>query len=219
LLVLAPLSLGAAQNPSSIRTVADLEKLTTNYYRQPNPGLVTQAIAFIGATRLPENAAPPITGFFSEVFRDNPDRMVEWKAAIAELNSVTRSFFGTVVGLSEQGGVLSLKDQSAAMNDMCWGAFFATGRAEFVDRIVDRVKDFDERNDQQVFLVGATALWSLSSNAQIHDRVRTALETSKAQRDARTATLVAELLAQGPARIGERARDIIVAQRAAGKWK
>ena len=82
--------------------------------------------------------------------------------------------------------MLDLTGHSASLNDMYWGAFFATGRTVFLQKLVDQLRYVEEREDEALFLAGATAKWSLASNAQSHDLVRWILKSQTLTTDQRT---------------------------------
>jgi hypothetical protein len=101
---------------------------------------------------------------------------------------------------------------------MYWGAFFATGRTAFLQKLVDQLRYVDERDDEELFFAGATAKWSLASNAQSDPLVRSTLAGQTLKADQRTRALITELLTQPPAQVKQDIADIVRDQRAAGKW-
>jgi hypothetical protein len=120
---------------------------------------------------------------------------------------------------SRTGGVLRLEGRSPEMNNRYWGAFFASGNALYIKRLLDLVPFAEERNDFNLWATGASAKWSLASNARQHVHVHVILEEEKNRADKRTQELIDELLTRDPARIGQEMADIYAKQKAAGKWK
>ena len=121
--------------------------------------------------------------------------------------------------MSKAGGVLNSDGHSAGLNDVYWGAFFASGNPKFIRKLIDQLRYWDERDDLSLFFAGATAKWSLASNAQSQVGVRSALEEAKLNADKRTQELITELLAQGPAQVKQEISEIVTKQREVGKWK
>jgi hypothetical protein len=160
---------------------------------------------------------PPYVAFFSELFTANPDRIPQWRLLIDKQDDQTKHLLEKALSLSKAGGVLSLQGHSGALNDMYWGAYFASGNERYLQKLVDQLQYYDERNDINLFLVGATAKWSLASNSKSHATVRRYLDV-KLDVDKRTRQLIDQLIAEDPARAREEIRDIIAKQRQAGKW-
>jgi hypothetical protein len=191
------------QQAPTLRTAQDIEAFTQGYYRAPRPEFIKDLIGAIRSTGLFQKttAIPPYIGFFSEIFAANPDRVPEWQGLLAAENDVTQLALTRALTVSSGGGVLSIADHSPQFNDMCWGGFFASGRLEYLQRLVEQLRYWDERQDARLFSAGATAKWSLASNAQRHSVVRAALTGGTLVADARTRALIAEVLSQDPALI------------------
>ncbi len=133
--------------------------------------------------------------FFSEVFAANPDRLPQWQVLIEKQDEQTKAALQRALSMSKAGGVLTLRGHSPELNDSYWGAFFASGNPAYLRKLVDQLRYFDERDDLALFMAGASAKWSLASNAESHVIVRSTLETAKRNADTRTQELITELLA------------------------
>ena len=210
----------AAQQVSCFQTSDDIEHFTAFYYRHPQPELIPDLFSALHPTGVSDrpNARPPFIAFFAEVFAANPDRVNQWQALIAQQDIATRLLLYRALSLSKAGGALSLEGHSASLNDMYWGAFGATGRIVFLQKLVDQLRYWDERDDEGLFFVGATAKWSLASNAQTDSVVHTTLQGQALTADQRTRELIDELLQESPARVKQEIADVVRQQRAAGKW-
>jgi len=221
--LLAPLVLGrtaAAQDNPQFRTLDDISSFTQTYYQQPRPELIGRLIrsfSSVGLAQRPQ-AAPPLIAFLAEVFAANPSRMAEWRAIPIE-DQTARQLVGQALNLSKYGGVMSKTGHSAELNDMYLGAFFATGNTAYLQKLVDQLHYYDEREDEALFLVGATAKWSLASNARSHLILRSTLTGNTLSTDQRTRDIVIQLLAQDPAQVKQETEEIVVRQRQAGKWQ
>jgi hypothetical protein len=211
---------GASQEAPFFKTLEDATSFTETYYQNPRPELIADLIGALhssGVTERP-NGVPPFIGFFSEVFGAHPAHLAEWRALVAKQEASTRRLLYRALSISKAGGVLTLDGHSAALNDMYWGAFFASGRTAFLQKLVDQLRYSDERDDEALFFAGATAKWSLANNAQSHPLVRSTLEGHALTADPRTRALISELLAQGPARVKQDIADVVRHQREIGKW-
>ena len=197
----------------------DIDTFTRNYYRQPQPELVGQAITSLSTTGFLDNVnrVPPTVAFFGEIFGANPDRVPVWRELIAQQDSSIRETLEAALEIGSGPGVIGFTDEAPWMNDMYWGAFFASGRREYLDRLIAATKHWEERTDRNLFLTGATALWSLAGNARTHERVREAIESARRNADATTAARLSLALAD-PAAIRDRMRAVVAEQTAAGKW-
>jgi hypothetical protein len=216
-----PASVGVTRDFPPLRTPDDFDAFVNKYYLQPQPDRIGSAIETLsssGVLRIPE-AVESITAFFSEVFGMNPTRVAEWQQVIDKAPPITRVVLGRALSWSRTGGVLQLEGRSPEMNNRYWGAFFASGNALYVKKLLDLVPFAEERNDFNLWAPGASAKWSLASNARQHVHVHVILEEEKNRADKRTQELIDELLSRDPARIGQEMADIYAKQKAAGKWK
>jgi hypothetical protein len=160
-----------------------------------------------------------LTGFLSEVFATNPARLPEWQGVIARQDRSVKPTIERAVAIGKAGGVIAIDGHSASINDLYWGAFFASGRLAFLQKLVDQLRYFDERGDLTLFMAGATSKWSLANNALLHPLVRSTLEAPILKADQRTRDLIRELLAQGPALVEQEIDGVMQRQREAGRWR
>src|ERR1700682_2008236 len=208
-------------NVPYLRTPEDFDAFMNTYYLQPQPEAIAYAIRALspsGVLQIPQ-AVGPIAAFFSEVLAANPARLGEWQAIVDKQPPVTTLALGRALSWSKAGGVLGLDERSPEMNDLYWGAFFASGNPAYVTKVLEMVPFAEERNDFNLWKTGASAKWSLASNARQHNLVRMILEGAKRAADKHTQDLITELLTRDPARIKEEMADIYAQQKAAGKWK
>jgi GWxTD domain-containing protein len=202
-------------------TPQDVSSFVQTYYQQPRPELVgalIKALYSTGVTQEP-NAFAPLTGFLSEVFAANPARLPEWQDVIARRDRSVKPTLERAAAISKAGGVIAIEGHSASINDLYWGAFFASGRLAFLQKLVDQLRYFDERGDLTLFMAGATSKWSLANNALSHPLVRSTLEAPILKADQRTRDLIRELLAQGPALVKQEIDGVMQRQREAGRWR
>jgi hypothetical protein len=221
----------AAQRPPLFLTPQDVSSFVQTYYQQPRPelvGVLIKALYSTGVTQKPNaftlapvmvTPAGVLTGFLSEVFATNPARLPEWQGVIARQDRSVKPTIERAVAIGKAGGVIAIDGHSASINDLYWGAFFASGRLAFLQKLVDQLRYFDERGDLTLFMAGATSKWSLANNALLHPLVRSTLEAPILKADQRTRDLIRELLAQGPALVEQEIDGVMQRQREAGRWR
>jgi len=173
------------------------------YYQNPKPDMIPSLLPELqkqGSLDLGHMAA---AGFLSQVFHDNPDRLAGWAPAIWKLDESARAYVWLSIWFSnteparkllheavpkEKGsaaqslsklieGTPPPLDQyevkSGQVLDLLWGAFYATGRQEYVARIIDCLPWTLKtgKDDVQQMAIGKVAEWSLRENARVHPRV------------------------------------------------
>ena len=216
-----PSTMGAGSLLPTLTTAAELDAFMNVYYLKPRPELIGQAIFGLGPTGITTNvtAQGPVTAFFSEVFAANPSRITQWEQLIEQQPPFAKQMLHRAVEWSKAGGVLALTGRSAEMNDLYWGAFFASGNPAYVKKLLEVVPFADDLDDFNLWAAGSTARWSLASNAQQHDRVRSILEAEKSTADKRMQEMITEMLTGDPGRFKLQMQETYARQKAAGKWK
>jgi hypothetical protein len=210
-------SIASAQQ-TSVTTRAELAAFQQTYYLHPQPELILQAITALATsgTLDDENAIAPTLGFFGEIFSANPQRLPAWKKLIAAQSKKTREVLEAALEM-DHSVVLGLPERSPSMNDMYWGAFFASGRPDLLERLIGLTEHWEERKDLNLFVTGGSALWSLGSNARTHARVRASLEAARAGADPKKRERLTLALSD-PGSVRERMTTILRQQHEAGQW-
>ena len=220
LLFLANAQLSRPQNLSELKTIDEINGFMQTYYLHPQPDRIAEVIDALSPSGFvrPNNEFVLI-GFFSEVFAANPNRVSEWQDHIAKQDARTKAILERAVSVSKTGGLLNNTGHSPQLNDGWWAAFFASGNPKFVNKLIDQLEYWDAREDEMLFFAGATAKWSLASNARSNAGVRSTLESAKANATGRKQELISEALNEDPASIKQQIKEIIQSQKQAGKWK
>ena len=210
-----------AGNLPALRTPDDLDHFINKYYLQARPDRIPEAMAMLtssGVLQIPE-AVGTITGFFSEVFLTNPSRVDGWRTVIDKQPGFAKSVLDSAVSWSKAGGVLQLPGQLPQMNDFYWGAFFASGNPLYVKKLLELAAFATKRDDFNVWMIGATAKWSLARNSRQHFLVHSILEEEKRTADKPKQDLVDEILKRDPERMRQEMVDFRNKQIGAGKWE
>lgn len=217
----SPASTTVANNLRLLSSPKEFDDFMGSYYLHPRPELVNQAIESVeasGVLRL-VTAIGPVTAFFSEIFLTNPSRTAGWEALIARQPDGARAALNQALEWSRSGGVAVMDKKSPETNDLYWGAFFASGNPVYVEKLLQLVPLADERDDFLLWATGASAKWSLASNASQHPLVRSILETEKQTAGERMQQVISELLTGDPERFRQEMADTYRKQKAARKWK
>jgi hypothetical protein len=181
-LALAAFSIGThASEPKQPMTPEAYDFMRAYYYLKPSPDLISLAIDYMQKQGIPskENDKGEVIGFFSEVFIANPKMLPKWREAIATTNGDTQSTLLNAIKYSEQPSLLTQFDpskDSSKSNDICWGAFYASGKEIYIKALTGRLIYFDEKDNFKLFATAASAQWSLSFNSRHHSRVKAILE-------------------------------------------
>lgn len=212
--------LTSAAEPAQPEEKFDVSNFLERYYQEPAPARIPEFLSALQELGLAEkpNARPPLTGFLGEIIRANPGQVADWSRLIPAEAKALQTLWDDAVKMAGLGGVRSVTAHSPATNDMNWGAFFATGNAEFVQWIIREASHLDEREDRNLFLTGSTACWSLASNARAHPRVRQVVEAAKASASPRGREILDEILTRDPNHYRTEMTGIIRQQRKQGKW-
>jgi len=184
------------------KTPANGDDWLTFYYRDPHPDqVVAQLKAWSSEGTLQNsNALAPLTGFLSQVFRQNADQIESWYTQIknfpkADLETITRAIwisntkesklllkekYPGVFDDQTPPDILTLKLDAPGALDLLWGYYFATGDIKVLRRIVSMFKYADApkrlegipKNRSPLYtILPDAAKWSISSNAQQHPKI------------------------------------------------
>lgn len=217
-IILGLLAIGTA-HAGQIMSGDELDSFVQGYYLHPKPEHIADAIKAVGPNGYVQKNVWGFTAFLGEVFTAHPDRLPEWQKLIARQDKFVRDFLQHSLDLCQSGGVLAFTGHSAVLNDMYWGAFFASGNPAYVRKLIDQLKYFDERKDKDLFFAGVTTKWSLLANAERHPLVRKTLEDARAGADARTREIIDTMFKQGADDARREMHEIFNQQKAAGIWK
>ena len=183
-------------------TPANGDDWLTYYYRDPRPDqLVAQLKAWSSEGTLQnEVARAPLTGFLSQVFRQNADQIQNWYQQIKglpkdDLEIITMAIWISGTSESKQllqklhpgvfdkkppPDILTLKLDSPSALDLLWGYYFATGDSKALRRIVSMFNFADAPEKLRGLPKGRTPLytilpdsakWSIASNAGQHPKI------------------------------------------------
>lgn len=192
----------------------DFSEIMQTYYLHQDKDIVEKTIEFVNNPKADYKRLEPIlTGFFGALFSadttvksaflKNSDKFqnIDFKQLFISLNATNID------------SIYSKTPLSPAFNDMNWSSYFATGNVKFLDRIISNIPLAENRIDRNLFLTGASAKWSLCSNARQDKQVKEYLSNQKDNKK-----VIKEILKKEPQEFKQEMKDIIAEQRAKGLW-
>lgn len=203
----------------------NLEEWTTYYYNNPEPDKIAPVLKVITDRGYFENdnAQAPLTGFFTEVFIANPERISAWvkpyigipkrhilysalwmcdsaqcRAVLeqmAKAESPEEAKKISALLASPPPTIESMSINNPAALDYLWGRFMASGSAAPVERIIDQMKLAGSKENVEAMLIGGAAQWSVLANARQHKKVLEIVKNRRNNADPQTKALLNEILA------------------------
>jgi hypothetical protein len=178
----------------AVVTDDDLNEWITYYYLYPTPELVPASWRLLVATPMAD--PEPMAAFFGRVFHQNPARIPSWVHELigAAALPAQREFLWLSLWFSDTAegrAALAASSERAAQGllqrtapdpwtmtitsagdlDILWASFFATGDEQLLHRFVEVLPWSESRGNPQRLAIGASARWSLASNAAQHSQV------------------------------------------------
>jgi len=219
--LLALTSAGATERA----TPDEFEQWMTYYYLAPHPEEVASALETVTAMGFFENdnVQAPLSGFFTGIFRANPDKIGGWvkpyvgipnrhilysalwmanseesKTALKQMaQGAAPEEAKTLRGLasSPPPTIESMNIDGPASLDYMWGYFSASGSDKPVLRIIDQMKLVNTKGNISAMLIGGAAQWSVSANARQHEKVLKIVKEKAETADPETRVLLKTILA------------------------
>lgn len=203
----------------------DIDSFHETYYRMRDAEKVSCVIHLLNSHDITaDKLLGPVSGFYSEVFRENTERLDGWIKGIDQLSEDIKHLFlialwmsGTtqakqylqnMVDQSDDDSKAGLQEfvdyeppdlrmkvpESHVEADMLWGAFFATGDPVFVRNLIEAATYYNNRENYKIFVSAALAKWSLASNAQHHELVLQVLEEALTNYDGTDKEIIKDIL-------------------------
>jgi hypothetical protein len=186
----------------------DISSFHQNFYMTQDVDNVAYAMYALDNSDISLNSLlGPMTGFYAEVFRANPERLSGWVSEIETLSDRGQHLFTSALwqsGTPEAEEYLEKRMNTATGEDkamlqayldhtpvdmrtmvptdgveadMLWGAFFSTGDPVFVRNLIAAATQYGNRDSCEIFAAAAVTKWSLVSNAEQHDLVLQILQS------------------------------------------
>lgn len=193
---------------------SDFGELLQTYYLHKNVDIVNKAIDFINHTSMNyEQLEPMLTGFFGALFSKNANAKAAFAASHEKISRAdVKQLMIRLTAIDIDKLYLKLPI-NPSYNDMNWASYFATGNVKYLDNIVYNIYYKQNRDDINLFLAGATAEWSLCSNAKQDAGVKKYLNSIKEKNEE-----INKILQSEPEYFKEEMNGIVNKQRQKGIW-
>jgi hypothetical protein len=193
----------------------DYYNVLQTYYLKKDKDIVNKTISFLNNTQIDYTKAQPhLTGFFGALFASDAKIKTDFSDKINKIKDADFKKLFTHLLSTTIDSIYAKTPITPAYNDMNWSSYFATGNTKFLNNIIANMHFDDERKDMNLFMTGASAKWSLCSNAQQDKNVNAYLVSLKG-----TNPMISEILNKQPADIFQETVDVVKAQKAKGLWK
>jgi hypothetical protein len=212
LLVVAAMTAASAQATNvAPLTAEEFSQFSMSYFEQPRPDLMERAMLFFDRSGWAEssNHQLPSMMTFSCIAHRPEQKAQQWTTIISSLHDPAKGLLRTAVS-SSPDDLLAKIPLSTQKNDMNWACYFATGDTKYVKNLLDVAANYGERKDKNLYLTGATAMWSLVSNSRFPE-VRRYLQSS-------ASPVANALLGTTQEAIEAEIRDTLAEQHQKGIW-
>lgn len=205
---------------SSARMVLSQEQprnfnsILQSYYLYKDKDLVEKTVDFVNHTTMDVQKLTPIfTGFFGALYDENDLIKKAMGENIVNIKNIEIRKLLSDIGHIDIDSLYRTAARNTIYNDMNWSSYFSSGKTKYLDHIISNIPYVDERSDVNLFLAGATAKWSLCSNARQHATVKQYL-ISLGDKNKH----VIDILNHEPGYFREQMIGIIKEQKAKGLW-
>ena len=86
---------------------------------------------------------------------------------------------------------------------MIWGGYFGTGDTRYLDKLIGETRLIEREDSLVLFMTGASAKWSLASNARQHESIKNYISQKIPTANEKTKKMLKEILTRAPAEIRE----------------
>ncbi len=184
------------------------------YYLYKDKDLVDKTIDFVNhSTMSYERLEPILTGFFGALFLYDKNVKKSFLKNIDKIEKPDIKELLKTLSSSDIDTIYSKTKITTEYNDMNWASYFATGNVKYIDNIISNVAYENERTDINLFLAGASAKWSLCSNANQDKLVKKHLDSLKDKNEN-----IKEILNEEPQYFKDKMVEILKEQKSKGIW-
>jgi hypothetical protein len=192
----------------------DFSEIMQTYYLHQDKDIVEKTIEFVNNPKADYKRLEPIlTGFFGALFSSDTTVRSGFLKNSDKFQNIDFKQLFIFLNATNIDSIYSKTPLTPAFNDMNWSSYFATGNVKFLDRIISNIPLAENRIDRNLFLTGASAKWSLCSNARQDKQVKEHLSNQKDNKK-----VIKEILKKEPQEFKQEMKDIIAEQRGKGLW-
>lgn len=195
-------------------TERNFSNILQNYYVYKDKDLVDKTIDFVNHSTITYQKIEPIlSGFFGALFLSDKEVKKSFESHFDKIEKQEIRKLMMILSASNRDTLYSKTKVTTEYNDRNWASYFATGNLKCIDNIIANVPYENERTDLSLFLAGASAKWSLCSNAKQDELVKKYLTGLKDKNENSK-----EILQEDPQYFKNKMVQIIKEQRLKGIW-
>lgn len=195
-------------------TERNFSNILQNYYVYKDKDLVDKTIDFVNHSTITYQKIEPIlSGFFGALFLSDKEVKKSFESNFDKIEKQEIRKLMMILSTSNRDTLYSKTKVTTEFNDRNWASYFATGNLKYIDNIIANVPYENERTDLSLFLAGASAKWSLCSNAKQDELVKKYLTGLKDKNEN-----IKEILQEDPQYFKNKMVQIIKEQRLKGIW-
>lgn len=192
----------------------EFSKILQTYYTNKDKDLINVTIKELNKPNSDFNRYKPIlTGFYGALFSIDTIVKNNFKSNLDKLNNEKYKNLFKYLVKTNIDTIYLRTPLSPEYNDMNWASFFATADIKFIDNIVANIPLSENRIDRNLFFTGATAKWSLCSNAKQNKLVKNHLENIKSNNK-----YIKEILKKEPQEYKQEIIETLKKQQEKGLW-
>lgn len=192
----------------------DFGKMMHTYYLEKDKDLLKHSVEYFNSVSEDTDLSAIVTGFYGGLFLKSPEIRDEFRLALDQFTNTQIKSILHQLTHKDITSILENHPISPSFNDMNWAAYFATGNTNYVENILANCKHAKNRKDLNLFLTGASAQWSLCSNASQDKNVKQFLKTTKNFKKFAT-----QILESDPLELKNKITRIVQEERTKGNWQ
>jgi hypothetical protein len=183
-----------------------------SFFQHPSGELLTEIItsldtdtSFMSKT----DGHPPIIGFLTVALSKYENQGNFYKELSNKLKNIQDLVQYCLMLSQSKDTILNWAGHNASINDLRWGAFFASGDSRYLSKLVSEMEYCDRDDSLMLFLAGSSAKWSLCANARQYPEVKRYLENAKDTSSKSLRPHIEEALSSSPSDIKDKMIEVL----------
>lgn len=199
--------------------VDQLGRTLTFFYVHPDSSTLKSLIRTLQNSQTAREALPPapVIGFFTAILLSSSPNRIIVNREFNALNSRFDLFDYALAFGKSQDTIIHWKNRKPDSNDLIWGAYFGTGDTRYLDKLLGETKLIEREDSLVLYMTGASAKWSISSNARQHESIKKYLTQRLPTADEKTKKMLTEILTRSPGDIREEIMNRVEAMKSKTK--
>ncbi len=176
-LILLFLGLSASSFAQNEKAEAYWEMITTYHYTH-NEKLCKETVKFLNSgVHDDETFELRFKAFYVPLFETNEEVKAEFEKRIPKIvSSEWQGLFEDMLDMTTDM-VYETAPQYTEDNEMLCYSFYATGDTKYIDQLLDKAKNIEERVNEDKYVIGANALWWLANLKDENEFIKEYLES------------------------------------------